>query len=53
MGGLMLVQPNANGNMKCPKCDGSGKQTQKIKASHNKSSPHSYCSHDKTTQHDN
>ena len=36
----------------CGACGGDGKVDKPINCEHNKSSSHSYCSHDKTTQHD-
>ena len=36
----------------CSVCGGDGKVNKPINCKHSKSSSHQYCSHDKTTQHD-
>ena len=36
----------------CPRCGGDGLMDVAINCKHSKSSSHQYCSHDKTTQHD-
>ncbi len=54
-GGVYTVGAKCKGIDKrtCSRCGGDGKVDKPINCSHGRSSSHSYCSHNKTSQHDN